>query len=387
MRQHNRDSPKARRRAAADRTEQAARRWLESLGAEQLQQAKHLGPEYDATDGERLRWFYTPTNHGGLALRDQTPRQQSLAMQLLASGTSPAGYATIATVLGLENILDEVEGWTVDWGRERGRDPGLFWVRTFGEPGDRAWGWRFGGHHVSVNVLVVDGELVSTTPCFIGADPAQTQLLGGTSRPLGGPEDLARTLFSSLRPAQRYRALLHVRAVSDIVSGNRPVVEDGAQMMHMQDLWREPFTDPRLRALVDEVDRRAESASGYSAQDHARVAIRTTPAGLPGHELDDEQRELLRALVAMYTGRAPLELAEEMDDLYATDEALGQVHFAWAGESEPGRPHYYRIQGPELLVEYDNTQRGGNHAHSVWRHPTGDFGLDVLREHRSRRHS
>jgi hypothetical protein len=124
------------------------------------------------------------------------PHQQRLAMQVVASALSTPGYVTVGTVIGLENVLDQVEGWGVDWGRERGRDPGMYHLRVFGEPGGQApWGWRFGGHHVSLNNLVVDGAVRSTTPCFLGTDPATSPLLGGTSlRPLGAVEDLAREL-------------------------------------------------------------------------------------------------------------------------------------------------------------------------------------------------
>ena len=137
-------------------------------------------------------------------------------MQLLASGMSRRGYATVAAVLGLENVLDLYEGWNVRWGRERGRDPGLYWLRVFGRPSERVWGWRFGGHHVSVNLLVIDGMVAASTPCFIGADPATADLLGGSLRVLGGPEETARTLMQSLdadaapaRPAASTRDLRH----------------------------------------------------------------------------------------------------------------------------------------------------------------------------------
>src|SRR3954453_4292824 len=154
-------------RTLADRMTRAARAWLASLDDEQVAPAAWPWER----DGERLRWFYTPTDHGGLPLRDMRPAQQSLAMQLVATGLSRAGYVTVSTIMGLENVLDQLEGWQVDWGRERGRDPQLYWLRVFGEPDGRGpWAWRFGGHHVSLNFLVVDGEVQGATPCFLGAD-------------------------------------------------------------------------------------------------------------------------------------------------------------------------------------------------------------------------
>ena len=222
------------------------------------------------SDAERRRWFYTPTDHGGLTLGAQRQAQQRLAYQLVASGLSVAGYNTVATIVGLDNVLDQVEGWRVDWGRERGRDPLMYYLRVFGEPGGAGpWGWRFGGHHVSLNNLVVDGVVRATTPCFFGADPASSPLLGPAPlRPLAGAEDLARELVRSLDPDQAARALLLDRAPRNIVGGNRPELSDGDQMIHLRDIWRGQFADPGLLDLVTRMGDGAEQASGYNAADH-----------------------------------------------------------------------------------------------------------------------
>ncbi len=193
----------------------AAAAWLDALDPAQRAAAVGEAPSPDAgSDAERRRWFYTPTDHGGLPLGAQRPAQQRLAHQLVATGLSAAGYVTVATIIGLDNVLDYVEGWSVDWGRERGRDPGLYYLRVFGEPGGQGpWGWRFGGHHVSLNNLIADGLVRSTTPCFLGADPAVSPLLGSAPlRPLGGAEDLARELVRSLDPGRAARATLLDRA-------------------------------------------------------------------------------------------------------------------------------------------------------------------------------
>src|SRR3712207_5182637 len=160
-------------RQVARRMAGAAGAWLDTLDARQRRTALGAVPGDDASDAERRRWFYTPTDHGGLTLHQQRPAQQRAAMRLVASGLSTPGYVTVATTMGLENILDHTEGFVTRFDRERGRDPGLYYLRVFGEPGGSApWGWRYGGHHVSLNNLVVDGALVATTPCFMGADPA-----------------------------------------------------------------------------------------------------------------------------------------------------------------------------------------------------------------------
>lgn len=375
------------RRLVADRMAEAASTWLGSLGEAERRTATGATPGPGADDDERRRWFYTPTDHGGLTLHEQRPAQQRAAMRLVASGLSPAGFVTVATTMGLENVLDHAEGFVSLFDRERGRDPGLYYLRVFGEPGrDPVWGWRFGGHHVSLNNLVVDGELVSTTPCFMGADPAVSPLLGGAlNRPLGRVEDLARELVRSLSPDLAALALLHPVAPSDLVTANRTFVSEGDRVVPLAGIWRDlRFPDDaeqdKLQRLSDAID----DATAYEEDDHRRVAYTSVPRGVPGSRLDPSQRELLRALLSTYLDRVPVGVSS----MPAYDDtALDAVHLAWAGPTEPGAPHYYRVQGPRLLLEWDNTQRGANHAHSVWRDPGADFGLDVLRRHRAEHHA
>jgi Protein of unknown function (DUF3500) len=374
-------------REVAARMATAAAAWLGTLDPAQRAVATGSAPSADAeADADRRHWFYTPTDHGGLTLADQRPAQQRRAHQLVASGLSTAGYVTVATIIGLDNVLDQVEGWSVDWGRERGRDPGLYYLRVFGEPGGSApWGWRFGGHHVSLNNVVIYGMVRSTTPCFLGADPAASPLLGSPPlRPLSGTEDLARELVRSLDPGQADQAILLDRAPADIVGGNRPHLADGDQMMYLRDVWRRPFTEPELAERIARMDADAERGSGYDADDYRRLALTSAPKGLPAQELDAGQRDLLRALLATYLGRVPDGLSPLAD--YDNDAVLDAVHLAWAGPTEPGRPLYYRLQGPDLVIEYDNTQRQANHAHSVWRDPAADFGYDVLGAHLAAHH-
>jgi hypothetical protein len=375
-------------REVAGRMAAAAADWLEALDEAQRAVATGGAPSPDAeADAERRRWFYTPTDHGGLTLGAQRPAQQRLAWRLVATGLSTAGYVTVATIAGLDNVLDQVEGWSMNWGRERGRDPGLYYLRVFGEPGGAGpWGWRFGGHHVSLNNLVAGGTVRAVTPCFLGADPAVSPLLGPAPlRPLGGAEDLARDLVRSLDPAQLAGAVLLDRAPADIVGGNRSRVADGDRMMYLREVWRRPFTEPELAERIARMDADAERASGYDAGDYQRLALTSVPKGLPARDLDAGQRDLLRALLAAYLGRVP----EGLSPSYSGDAALDGVHFAWAGPTGPagpGQPLYYRLQGPRLLIEYDNTQRQANHAHSVWRDPDADFGYDVLGAHLAEHH-
>ena len=377
----------AARREVATGMAEAARLWLDSLDAEQRKISQGALPADDPSDNERRRWFYTPTDHGGLTIHQQQPAQQRAAMRLISTGLSPAAYVTAATIMGLENVLDYIEGFKASFNRERGRDPGMYYLRVFGEPGDKGlWGWRFGGHHVSLNNLVVDGVLVATTPCFLGANPAASPLLGGAvNRPLASVEDLGRDLVASLRPELAARAIVLPKAPSDFVTVNLTYVRDRDGVLPLIGMYRsERFPDPVQQAKQRSLTEAITEVTELNDADQDAVAYSLEPKGVPAAEFDAEQRGILRALLATYLDRAP----EGTSPLHRYDDetALDAVHFAWAGPTGPGEPHYYRLQGPRLLIEWDNTQNSANHAHSVWRDPVSDFGLDVLARHRAAHH-
>jgi hypothetical protein len=365
------------RAQAAARMSQAALEFLDSIDGEQRKAAQWPSP----AEEERLRWYYTPTDHGGLALGDMRPKQQQLALKVLSTGLSRPAYVTACTIIGLDNVLDELEGWSATWGRERGRDPGLFYLRVFGEPGGRdPWSWRFGGHHISIHHLVVDGAVRASTPLFLGADPAVSPFLGGYElRPLGSAEDLGRELLTSLGEDKSAPAVISAVPPFDLVGANRTRVRGGELPLRLPEVWRGRF-DGDLGELVETVQRQLEE--GLQITDEHLEALRFTsaPKGISAEELGGQQRRLLRDIVAVYVGRLPDDLADAELAKY-TEEHMKKLSFAWAGGAERGVPHYYRIQGPRLLIEYDNAQRGGNHAHSVWRDPDGDFGTDILSEH------
>jgi hypothetical protein len=317
------------------------------------------------------------------------PDQQRAAMRLLSTGLSEAAYTTVSTIMGLENVLDRVEGFGAGFARERGRDPGMYYLRVFGAPGPGGtWAWRFGGHHVSVNHLVVEGAVAASTPCFLGADPAGSALLGGTRlRPLGAVEDLARDLLHGLDAEQRTRAVLSDVPPADIVTGNRSRVADGDRLIPLPDLWRGHFTGEYagIEAALWSTHRDLETRLGVTEIDRAATELTSRPKGIAARDLTSAQREVLRGIVEVHVGRMPPEVRERELARFAGDR-LDDVHFAWAGGQRRGEPHYYRLQGPRVLAEWDLTQRGANHAHSVWRDPGRDFGLDVLSAHYGEHH-
>jgi hypothetical protein len=370
--------------SAAARMVDAANAWLDSLTDDQRALAALPWP----ADEERHRWFYTPTDHGGLPLNRQRPAQQSKAMQLVATGLSRPGFVTVSTIMGVENVLDQMEGWGVGWDRERGRDPQMYYLRVFGEPSAAGpWSWRFGGHHVSVHHLVVDGAVAASTPCFLGADPAESPLLGGhVLRPLGAVEDLARDLVRSLDEEQTRRAVISPVPPVDVVGGNRARVREGDVALPLGDVWRGHFADQRLQDVLDAVQRGAEEKVGLRPEHHALLRLTDAPKGVPASALSPSQQDQLRLVLDVFLRRIPDELAEAEAAKFAGDK-LSDVHFAWAGGMERGEPHYYRLQGPRLLAEYDNTQHDVNHVHSVWRDPGNDFGDDVLARHLSTFHA
>jgi hypothetical protein len=265
------------------------------------------------TDGSpRQRWSYRPGERVGVDMGELSRGQRSAVHRLLAGVLAPTAYAQAAAIMALEDVLDNAEG------HRRGRHHTDYWLALFGEPGgDLPWGWRFEGHHLSVNLTVVNGQ-VHTGPCFFGANPAtvghgDALLL----RPLAAEEALARELLDAMGSAGRSAAVVADSAPGDI----------------------------RTRAA-------------------ARVEAVLEPRGVPAGRLSPAAAELLRELAGLYLNRFQQALA----DLRAVD---GDLHFAWEGSLAPGADHYYRVHAPNLLVEYDNT---ANHVHTVVRHPRTDFG-------------
>ncbi len=341
--------------------------------------------QFDLGDSERETWFYTPVDHGGLPLLEMSVRQQQLAHRLLACALSEAGYNTASVIMGLENVLDRREQWRVSFDRERGRDPLQYFVSIFGDPDGDAWAWQFGGHHVSINVSLVGGEVASVSPLFLGANPASAPLLGPHSlRPLEGAEDLARSLVVSLDDQQQGDAIVSTIAPPDILSGNLARVSDGAQSPTLAQTMRGPYNDA-MQAFLDEFQTRLEAQLGWNASLQESMVFSPSPVGLRAANLTASQQDGLKALLNVYVERLPDQLAEQQQSL-VSGVGFSSLHLAWAGPTEVGAPHYYRLQNERVLIEYDNVQNDANHVHTVWRDLHNDFGGDALAAHYLRDH-
>lgn len=341
---------------------------LEALAGEQLADA-HL--PFD--NPYREIWMYWPREmtgdrYSGVALHRLTFEQRKLVLRLLATGVDHATLAQIAAVMALEIPKDAVE----DYELTTLRDPLRYWITIFGNPSDSGiWSWQFEGHHVSINHLVIDGEVEASTPLFLGATPAVIRKGGHViSRPCAPEEDAGRALLASLSGESRERALLAAPAPIDMVAHRLPYVPDVVR----PGKYIHPLDD--FQHLLGQLEEEEKSALTLDLN---------SPAGVARSELDPGQRTILDELVAVYVGRLPAVLAAR--ELARLETAgLDEIHFAWAGPEEIGAPHYYRLHGPTLLVEYDCVQDDANHIHAVWRDPRRDFGRDPLRAHRAAAH-
>jgi len=304
---------------------QTAVQFLNSLDKKQREKAQFL-----FTADEKNEWHYLPATtvpRPGIALFELNAEQKKLLFQLLQSSLSEVGYEKSLKVIDLENVLAELSG------NSNYRDPEKYYAAFYGNPKkDSIWSWAFQGHHLSLNFTILNGK-TSIAPRFFGANPPtirQGKRKG--ERTLATEEDLGFELINSMNARQKETAIIRERAFYDIVTTNSPEV------------------DP------------------------------LKPEGIKIEELNSNQKLTLLRLIEVYLEAMPEELAEKrMQNL--KKEEMREIRFAWAGATEPGIGHYYRVQGKTFLIEFDNAQNNANHIHSVWRDFEGDFGRDLIREH------
>ena len=278
---------------------------------------------------ERLNWHYVPKDRLGIPFQKLDEKQRELALSLLKTLLSQSGFDTVETIRSLEDVLKIVEG-----GKGPVRDHEMYYFTIFGTPSETGnWGVRYEGHHISLHWTIVEGKIVSSYPQFLGSNPGEVKdgPRKGT-RPLGATEDLGRSLVKSLDEKQRDEGVLKRDVPADVITGAS-----------------------REAAIEENV-------------------------GIPYTALNADQQGVLISLILLLANIQRPELAEER--LAKLREAgIDNIKFAWIGGTEKGEKHYYRIQGPTFVIEYDNTQNHANHIHVVWRDFNGDFGQDVLKRH------
>ncbi|MDB6029149.1 MAG: hypothetical protein JWM68_5372 [Verrucomicrobiales bacterium] len=312
---------------------EAAQDFLSALKPEQKKEA-----QFEFTNDERFNWHFVPRERKGIPFKSLDKLQRDRAHALIDATLSQAGYIKATTIMSLENVLKDLEK-----GKGAVRDPELYYISIFGTPGKtNAWAWRLEGHHLSFNITA-NGNDISGTPTFMGSNPGEaiikkTVSADGKSSPektiriLANEEDWGRQLIKSCDQRQRAEALIATNAPKEILTGNQ------------------------------------------------REVTPLEPVGLSRAKMDAMQRELLLKIIQEYIGRYRPEIAQK--DLAKIEKAgLDKITFGWAGGLEREQAHYYRIQGPTFVLEYDNIQNNANHVHTVWRDFGNDFGRDILREH------
>jgi hypothetical protein len=324
-------STKATPQATKDDMREAARAFVATLSDDQKKEAA-----FAFENEERYSWFFTPHARKGLTMKRMTPPQRLAAMALLRSGLSDEGYRKATEIMDTENVLRVVEKRPEN---DTYRDPDNYFVTIFGDhDGENPWGWRFEGHHISVQFSSLTGRVVGTTPLFFGSNPGEVR----AEVPQKGRQILRReteqafALLETLTPEQRKQAILAPQAYPEVLTSNKRT------------------------ASLERMD------------------------GLPLSQMTAQQRPLFMSLLETYLNNYRVTLAkQQMDKLQKS--GVDSLRFAWAGDLTPqlgdGKGWYYRIHGPTILIEYDNTQTNANHVHTVVRDLTNDFGEDMLKAH------
>jgi hypothetical protein len=306
----------------------AALDFLATLDDAQMAQASFA---MDST--EREDWHFVPFERKGLTLKEMRPDQQHLAYGLLHTALSYDGFRKATQIMSLEKILWDLENQAPK------RDSAKYYVSIFGTPSATGtWGWRFEGHHMSMNFTIVDGKNVAITPSFLGANPGE--ITSGNRKGLQvlqREEALGFELVNALDEAQKKTTIILEKSPEEIITKD----------------------DHHVKPLE--------------------------PTGLNAGQMTPAQRAKLQAIIEEYFRRFRPELA---DGELAKIAAAGwdKLNFAWAGATQVGQGHYYRVQSNTFLIEFDNTQNNAHHPHAVLRDFANDFGTDYLKQHLKAEH-
>lgn len=294
-----------------------------------------IASAYSFGHSEQYNFNFVPLARKGPTFHDFSEAQKAAALDLLKASLGEAGFRKATGIMHLESILRVTENRGPD---DNYRDPKNYHFLVFGQPGKDPWAWKFEGHHISLNFTLIGNEIVSSTPTFMGSNPGIVP--AGDEKGLQvlkQETDLAFQLVQSLSEGQLAAARFSERALPEIVTGN----------------------SRRVNPL--------------------------TPEGIAFSVLSAEQQKIFLELLGVFVRNYEFDFSEKFM-AKIRKAGIENLHFAWAGSLQPGAGHYYRIQGPMLLIEYDNTQTNANHVHTVVRDLTNDFAEDILREHLMKDH-
>jgi hypothetical protein len=307
-------------------------------------------------DPRRLDWDIIPKpDRIGVSLHNLDRHQKVVVLELVRLCVSHEVYTKILAIMQLEHVLRGLEADFLGVAAPLWRTSDSYFFSIFGRPGfEDTWSFRFLGHHVCLNITVVNQRWISSTPSALGQQPA---LNAGVLNPLADDEGLGFDLLRALDAVQRSTAIIHDVSPADFVSRQVPLI-GALEYPDHYDLGM-----PQYQISID--DRRA------------LALVRAEPSGIGADELTAEQSAILQRLIDTYLARLPEKAAAEYR-AQLDGGALSDIHFAWAGGLEPGTPHYFRVQTDSLLIELVNSVGGGDHIHSVVRDFGHDFGHDSL---------
>jgi hypothetical protein len=317
--------------------------FLHTLNADQLKKIN-----YPFTDTLRLKWTNLPVGlvpRAGVQFGSLSDSSRLAFHEMLTSILSSQGYLKLTSIMQLDDILNALYQQSFDkkeitqealkrmqdlkWAHEN------YFISVWGKPGDKdPWGINFGGHHIALN-LTVTGNSISVSPLFIGTDPAQVKSSKYAGwRILSKEEDYGFMLLNFLSESQKAKAILTEAVPKDII------------------------TNPKSSQRI------------------------TSYYGISAKEFNEDQLAVLELLIQEYTHDFEHHTAHRLYDQIAKT-GFDKVYFAWVGGKERNTPHYYIVNGPDFLIEYDNVgfQNDGNHIHAILREKGNDFGEDILKEH------